>query len=164
MDTFFGFFLLTFCVGHAKYHYLFHDTNYWYRFQKSGIGAPLVLDSDEYDFRYCLGVAEQTQSVHLEDKDQIVTHLANHFAIFQVKGELDQILCGLSETLDSLQLIGSNPAVMRPLFVPSENPPLSADDIYDIFTISYSPTGSNAREQEEAIRLHWYNFLQRVEG
>ena len=64
-----------------------------------------LLESDEYDFRYNLGVAEQTQTVRLDDKEEIVTHMANHFAIFQVKGELDQILCGLSETLDALTLI-----------------------------------------------------------
>lgn len=64
-----------------------------------------VLNSDEYDFRYGLGVAEQTQSVHFVDKNLIVTHMANHFATLHVKAELDQMLCGLSETLDSFQLI-----------------------------------------------------------
>lgn len=98
-----------------------------------------VLNSDEYDFRYGLGVAEQTQSVHLVDKNLIVTHMANHFATFHVKAELDQMLCGLSETLDSLQLIWSDPTVMHPLFVPSDNPPQSTDDVYDLLTMTYSP-------------------------
>ena len=123
-----------------------------------------LLESDEYDFRYNLGVAEQTQTVRLDDKEEIVTHMANHFSIFQVKRELDQILCGLSETLDALTLIRNDPTVMRSLFVPSKHPPLSADSTFDLFIMNYSPQGSNAREREEAVGLHWYNFLQLVEG
>ena len=107
-----------------------------------------------------MGIAE----IRLEDREQIVTQMANHFAVLQIKGELDQILCGLSETLDTLELIRSNPAVMRPLFISSDSPPLTADGVFDMFFMSYSPQGSNAREQEESVGLHWYGFLQKVEG
>ena len=51
-----------------------------------------LLVSEEYDFSYIyiynLGVAEQAHNVCLEERDAICTHMANHFAIFQVKGEL----------------------------------------------------------------------------
>ena len=107
-----------------------------------------------------MGIAE----IRLEDREQIVMQMANHFAVLHIKGELDQISCGLSETLDTLELIRSNPAVMRPLFVPSNNPPLTADGVFDRFFISYSPQASNAREQEESVGLHWYGFLQTVGG
>lgn len=68
--------------------------------------------SDEYDFRYDLGVATNVQSVVLSDKQLIVSQLANHFAIFQVKAELDQMLCGMSETLGVLSMLRENPTVM----------------------------------------------------
>ena len=73
-----------------------------------------LLESEEYDFRYNLGVAEQVHKVCIEERDAICTHMAKHFAIYHVKGELDQILCGLSETLG----IRSDP-IMRCLLVPS---------------------------------------------
>ena len=90
--------------------------------------------------------------------------LANHFAILQVKGELDQILCGLSGTLHVLDLIRRDPGVMRSLFVHTECPPVTSDSMFDMFSISYSPPGSNSREEEEAVGLYWYRFLQCIEG
>ena len=45
-----------------------------------------LLESEEYDIIiYNLGVAEQVHNVCLEERDAICTHMANHFAIFQVK-------------------------------------------------------------------------------
>ena len=55
-----------------------------------------LLEGDEYDFRYNLGVATNTCAVRLEDREEIVSQLANHYAILQIKGELDQILCAHS--------------------------------------------------------------------
>ena len=79
----------------------------------------------------------------------IVTQITNHYAIFQVKGELDQLLCGL---LMYLFLLRSEPVIMQ-LFVPFKNPPLSADGMFDL---NYSLPGSNAKEQE--VGLYGYNF------
>ena len=75
-----------------------------------------LLNSVEYDFRYDLGVATNVQSVQLGDKENIIMQLANYFTIFQCKAELDQILCGLSETLGLLDLVRGNPIIMRPIF------------------------------------------------
>lgn len=104
-----------------------------------------MLESNEYDFRYHLGVAEQTQNVWIDDKEQIVLHTANHFAIFQVKGELDQILCGPSETLETL--IRSDPTIMRSLFVPSKHSPLSADSMFDLFMLQKAVIQGNMKKQ-----------------
>ena len=49
-----------------------------------------LLEGDEYDFRYNLGVATNTCAVRLEDREEIVSQLANHYAILQIKGA-DQI-------------------------------------------------------------------------
>ena len=122
-----------------------------------------LLESEEYDFRYNLGVAEQVHMVCIEERDAICTHMAKHFAIYRVKGELDQILCGLSETLGVLELIRSDP-IMRCLLVPSEKAPLSADFILDMLVPVYSPQGSNRREQEEGLVMKWFHFLQCIEG
>ena len=123
-----------------------------------------LLQTDEYDFRYNLGVATNIQTVALRDKQDIVTQLANHFAIFQTKAELDQILCGLSETLGVLNLVRGNPIIMRSLFVKATKPPLSAEGLYDLFIMHYSRDGSNVKEREEVTGMRWFSFLERVEG
>ena len=123
-----------------------------------------LLNSDEYDFRYDLGVATNVQSVQLGDKENIVMQLANHFTIFQCKAELDQILCGLSETLGLLDLVRGNPIIMRPLFVKATKPPLTAESLYDLFVMHYSKDGSNIKEREEVTGMRWFSFLECVEG
>ena len=44
-----------------------------------------------------------------------------------MKAELDQILCGLSETHNILELVRSNAPNMRSLFVYETRPPLTAN-------------------------------------
>ena len=62
------------------------------------------MNSGDYDFRYNLGIAQSVDDICLADKEKIVALMAKHFAILSVKAELDQILCGLSSTLNVLQL------------------------------------------------------------
>ena len=61
-----------------------------------------------------------------------------------------------------LELLRSNPTVIRPLLV-SSTTRLVADDVYDAFDICFSPEGSNKRQSEEATIMQWVNFLQNVE-
>lgn len=63
------------------------------------------MNSDDYEFRYDLGIVQSVDDIYLADKEKIVSLMAKHFAILNVKAELDQILCGLSSTLNVLQLI-----------------------------------------------------------
>ena len=89
--------------------------------------------------------------------------MVKHFAVFEVKAELDQLLCGLSSTLGVLELLRSDPALMRPLLVYRPTNPVTADDVFDAFVFCYSPNGSNSREKEEATVMLWVHFLQRIE-
>ena len=122
-----------------------------------------LLESEEYDFHYNLWVTEQVHKVCLEERDAICTHMVNHFSIYHDKGELDQILCRLSETLGVLDLIRSEPN-MRCLLVLSEKAPLSANVIFDMFVPVYFPQGSNRRKQEEFLVMKSFHFLQCIEG
>ena len=99
--------------------------------------------------------------MQLGDKENIVVQLANHFTILQCKAELDQILCGLSETLGLLDLVHGNPIIMRPLFVKATKPPLTAESLYDLFVMHYSKDGSNTKE---VTGMRWLSFLECVEG
>ena len=122
-----------------------------------------LLDSEQYDFRYDIGIAQPSQSVEIIDRDRIVQGIASHYAIIRVKAELDQILEGLN-TLELQDLIRQNPQKMRPLFLHADPVPLTADQMIDLFTTKFSPVGSNRREVEEAIVMHWVNFIQMIES
>ena len=74
--------------------------------------------------------------------------MALHYGVLVVKAELDQILCGVSSTLNALTVIRNNPVVMRPLFVYQERPP-TADILFNMLQAKLSESGSNAREVKD---------------
>ena len=76
-----------------------------------------MLGSEKYDFRFDLGIGQSVNSIGLEDVDSIVSAIAKHYAILSVKAELDQMLCGISSTLGTLDLIRQHPRSLRSLFV-----------------------------------------------
>lgn len=115
----------------------------------------LLNSSEDYDFRFDLGITDTT------NRDKLVSSVALHYGVLVVKAELDQILCGLSETLDALRLI---PTLMRPLFVWAKPPPLTAEGVYDMLPALLSENGNNARECQETIMMFWNDFLENVEG
>lgn len=73
-------------------------------------------------------------------------------------------MCGLSDTLKTLDLIRQNPALFRPLFVYFERPPLTPSELYDLLVPKYSPGGSNSRELEEAVTMFGIDFLDQISG
>ena len=107
-----------------------------------------LLGSDEYDFRYDLGIGQPVNTIRLE---RIISSIANHYSILVVKAELDQ-------------LIRENAPQMKSLFIYSEPAPLKVDNIFELFTPKLSPVGSNRREVEEAAVMLWCDFLQLIES
>ena len=93
-----------------------------------------------------------------------MSSLAIHYSVLVVKAELDQMLCGLSDTLDVLTLLRQNASTMRPLLVCGSPPLPTANSVYDLFRVNFSPTGSNVRKYEETTVMLWNDFLQKVEG
>ena len=55
---------------------------------------------DEFDFRYDLGIALRADTVTIEEKESVISAVTKNFAVLVIKAELDQLLCGLSSTLD----------------------------------------------------------------
>ena len=99
------------------------------------------------------------------DCERVVSSMCLHYGVLMVKAELYQILCGLSSTLNALNLIRNNAIVMRELFVYKPQPLPTADTLFDLFeTIKFSESGSNIRKTEEATIMLWSDFLQTVEG
>lgn len=122
-----------------------------------------LLDRDEFDFRYDIGLAQPSQNLHLKDCMRIVKLCAAHFTIHSLRAELDQICEGL-DCMGVRQLMRDNPALLRPLFLPQPSCPLSADYMIKLFVTKFSPPGCNAREDEEAALLKWVQFLQLIQG
>ena len=90
--------------------------------------------------------------------------MTKHFTILRVKAELDQLLCGLSSTLNVLELIRNNKKEMKPLFVYTSPQSLTWDKLYNLLPAKMSPEGSNKRECEEAVMMKWIQVIQNVEG
>ena len=122
-----------------------------------------LLDSDEYQMRFNIGLGQPSSSLHLSDLSTIVEMFSTHYSLLNVKAELDQMVEGL-ESMGVLPLIRSNPNKLYDLFVAGTAIPLSADKMIDMFTILFSPVGSNRREREDSIVLKWCNYLQHIEG
>lgn len=67
-------------------------------------------------------------------------------------------------TLQVLDLIRTNPCIMRQLFVYVAPKRITADYILSLFSEAYSPQGSNVRVEEEAAAMKWVHFIQHIEG
>lgn len=122
-----------------------------------------LLDSDDFNFRFDIGISQPVNTMKLSDKERIVNLMAKHFTILVVKAELDQMLCGLSSTLNVLELIRENKG-MRQLFVYNQQPPMSWEDIYSVLPAVMSPEGSNIQEEEEAVIMKWIKLCQFIQG
>ncbi|XP_011406870.1 PREDICTED: uncharacterized protein LOC105314410 [Amphimedon queenslandica] len=122
-----------------------------------------LLDSDNFSFRFDVGVNVPSCSLNFEDKDQIVLAFIKSHLIYSCKGELDQLKEGL-ECLGVLKLLQDYPKLMRPLLMSSGKKQLNATELLNLFTIVWSPVGSNARESEESVIYAWTNYVHDCAG
>ena len=102
-------------------------------------------------------------SVIVNDIDNLIKCIAMHFIIHSQKAELDDIKHGL-EVLQFGDLIHSHPALIKRLFIESGHTKFSADSFLSQFKIEYSPPGSNKREKEEDVMLHFNYYVEELEG
>ena len=72
-----------------------------------------LLDSDEYQFRFDIGVNVPSASVALKDKERIALSIAMHYLVYSCKAELDQMKDGLLH-LHVLGLVERYPVLMHP--------------------------------------------------
>lgn len=86
-----------------------------------------------------------------------------HYVVYAQKAELDQIQLGF-QVLDFDKLIAANSLLLKPLFIAAGRQLLTAAAILGLFFINWSPQGSNRRDQEEEIILHWNYYVEDLEG
>ena len=122
-----------------------------------------LLDSKEFEFRFDAGLSFPSNSVKIENVDDIVRSLAMHFLVYSCKAELDQLKAGVSE-LGILSLIHSYPKLFKPLFTVTGKPQLTPDYVAAAFKVCWSPEGSNQRKDEEDVIFGWREYLQGLKG
>lgn len=120
-----------------------------------------LLDSEEFEFRFDVGVSDVSMKLELSDRDRIVQSLATYFTVVRVKAQIDQMIDGLN-TLGIYDLIRANPCAMHKLFV-SRPEPITSDFMIRLFETRLSPEGSNRREDEEQVVMCWVNFIDLIE-
>ena len=100
--------------------------------------------------------------VTLSDIPDIVRIVCMEFVVVRSAHEMAQFQEGL-DTLHVASLLKLHPSTIEQLFTYSCRQ-VTAHDLIHLLIPVYSPRGSNAREEEEAIILNWNDYLQDLEG
>ena len=120
------------------------------------------MNVDEYDFQYACGLS---MNLTLENRTQFASSVAYHYVINANMAALTQLRKGLLETLELKRLATRNASMLWSLLAASEKPrKLTSVEVQDLFSVTYSPVGSNKRREEETIIMYFYTFLQECEG
>ena len=104
-------------------------------------------------------MATPTSFISIEDKKEVAMSLAMHFLVYKTKAGLDQ----LKEGLGNLGIHQSHNQ-LKPLFLATGKPKVSASAVLSMFKVQWSPQGSNQKESEEAVILGWNEYVHDLEG
>lgn len=112
---------------------------------------------ENYDFIVECGFIKPVMQVTMADIPTILSAVCKEYIILRSSHEIAQFLEGLN-TLGIASLIKAHPCSMKQLFV--YNPtPVSSQEVADLFVPVFSPRGSNAREEEEAVFMNWSDYI-----
>ena len=123
----------------------------------------ILLDTEEFSFRFEFGFSAPSSKMTLADKVNIVRTLSLHYLIYANWAEIDQLVDGL-KTLGILKLMQQHPHHFRPLLQSTTKPLLTSSQMLKLFQPVWSPKGSNQREKEELIILNWTTYLDETQG
>lgn len=105
-------------------------------------------------------MSKSASRIFLCEKDQVVRALCLHYSILVSLAELEQLKRGLSLQRFST-LMESHPHLLRKAFLPPKVV-ISSDFIQDMYTVLFSPVGSNNRSEEQSVVMLWYQYLQEI--
>ena len=117
---------------------------------------------DDFEFIGECGFVKPVSMVTLDDIPTILRSACMEYVILRSSHEMDQFLEGL-DTLGVASLLKQYPSALRQLFMYSSRR-VTAQDLTQLLLPVYSPHGSNAREEEEAVMLNWNDYVQDLEG
>ena len=118
----------------------------------------------ELDFHFECGYLKPTSQMQLADKDHLFKCVWLHYVFFVPHAELEQLRKGLQETLQLELLVCLHPHKIWSLLVASSDFEVSTEFFLDSFAICYSEQGCNKRTAEEAVILHWNDYVTDCEG
>ena len=95
-------------------------------------------------------------------KDQLVSELCYFFVIDKARTAIEKFKDGL-RTLDVLDMMMRFPSVFRSIFCYGPTT-LTAKSVDEIFLPIFSDEGTQTRDREELIIMHWRDYLQDCEG
>ena len=87
--------------------------------------------------------------------------LSLHYTVYALKAELDQLKEGLE--FGGVVWTQDEAFTLMGLFCEIDAPVLSAKQVSSLFPPTFSPEGSNRRDIEEEVALHWEYFLRDAE-
>ena len=118
----------------------------------------------EDDARYigACGILKPVFRVITRDIPEITEAVCVEYLIMKSINELNQFQEGLN-VLGVSDLIKDHPALCHELFVHSSKT-VTPYDLDKLFLPLFSPEGSNAREEEEALILNWKDYIYETEG
>ena len=120
--------------------------------------------TDQVDFRFDCGFLKPVHMLDLSDKDQLIKAVWLHYVFFLPHAELEQLKRGLHGTLQIESFIGSYAREMHYFLVASTNFDVTCNYLLDSMMIRYSDHGSNNRTAEEAVILHWTDYITECSG
>ncbi len=123
-----------------------------------------ALIEKEMDFLFECGYTKPTRSVTINDKEKIIKAIWLHYVHFVPLAELQQFRKGFRDTLQMSRLIFRDPNGVHNFLVPTRLFEVTTEFFIDAFAVEYSHQGSNKRTSEEAVILHWNEYLSDCHG
>lgn len=124
----------------------------------------LINGSDEFDFRFACGYTKPTQRMNLLDSNEMVRSVWLHHVLYSPHAELEQLRKGFLQTLRMQVLVSLHDDGVRALLAYSTLFDVTLEYLQDSFVFDYSPNGSNNRTKEEAIVIHWLEYVSNCKG
>ncbi len=123
-----------------------------------------MLQSEHFEFIFECGYSKLVSSVDITCKEEIIKCIWLHYAFFAIHAELQQLRKGIRETLQMELPICMYPNEVHSLLVPSSSLKITTYFFLDEVIIDYSDHGSNKRTFEEAVILHWSDYIIDLPG
>jgi len=108
------------------------------------------------------GFGKAVFKVTRDDIPDIIDAVCTEYLIMKSISEINQFQEGLN-VLGVSDLIKAHPGILQEAFVHGDKE-FTASDLDDLFLPVFSPSGSNAREKEEAVVLNWKDYIFEAEG
>lgn len=104
-----------------------------------------------------------SSALTVQDKNYLIQCFCLHYTVYAQKAELDQIRDGF-KILEFDGLVRETGSMLRPLFLCSGRPKVTAQGLLELFEVNFSLQGSNRRSREEEVVLNWNYYVSDLEG